>query len=113
MYNPKKRIIIVFGLLLLFSFALAACSQDPEEVTRVVEVPGPEVEVTREVEVPGPEVEVEVTRVVEVMAEPEGPAVVIPFEEQWASSAHADAAAEAFVHWDEDDPAEVPTSCAK
>ncbi len=112
MYNPKKRIIIVLGFLLLFSLALAACAdEEPTEVTRVVEVPGADVEVTREVEVPGPEVEV--TRVVEVMVEPEGPDLTIPFEEQWASSAHADASAEAFVHWDEDDPAEVSASCAK
>ncbi len=33
--------------------------------------------------------------------------------EAWAGSAHADAEAEAFVHWDEEDPAEVPVACAK
>lgn len=32
--------------------------------------------------------------------------------EAWAGSGHADAEAEAFRHWDEDDPAEVPPSCA-
>ena len=32
---------------------------------------------------------------------------------QFNKSAHADAAAEAFVHWDEDVPKVVPTSCAK
>ncbi|MEI2613268.1 MAG: hypothetical protein V9G20_31925 [Candidatus Promineifilaceae bacterium] len=95
------------GLLLLFSWALVACSQEPEtvEVTRVVEV---------EVEVPGETITetVEVTRVVEVAPEvPAGPSV--PYEEQWASSAHADASAEAFVHWNEEDPAEVPDRCAK
>lgn len=37
----------------------------------------------------------------------------IPFEDQWAASGHADAAAEAFVHWDGSDPAEIPTNCAK
>jgi hypothetical protein len=111
---PKRRYLLLLGTLLLFSLMIAACSQEPQtvEVTRVVEVPGPEVEV----EVPGPEVEV--TRIVEVMAEPEmeesaSAVAVVPFEEQWASSPHADASAEAFVHWDEDDPAEVPTSCAK
>ncbi len=31
----------------------------------------------------------------------------------WWESAHADASAEAFVHWNEDDPAEVPARCAK
>lgn len=37
----------------------------------------------------------------------------VPFAELWASSPHNDATAEAFVHWDEDDPAEVPVACAK
>jgi hypothetical protein len=37
----------------------------------------------------------------------------VPFEALWASSGHANAEAEAFVHWDEDDPAVVPTACAK
>lgn len=31
----------------------------------------------------------------------------------WAESGHGDIAAEAWRHWDFDDPAEVPTSCAK
>lgn len=34
-------------------------------------------------------------------------------EMRWARSAHADETAEAFVHWDEDDPAVVPASCAR
>ena len=109
MFHSNRRFILLTGLLLfVFAAALAACSQEPVEVTRVVEVPGEAVEVTREVEVP-----VEVTRVVEVMMEPETAVSVIPFEEAWASSAHANAEAEAFVHWNEDDPAEVPESCAK
>lgn len=33
--------------------------------------------------------------------------------EAWSNSGHADAEAEAFRHWDEDDPMEVPVSCAK
>lgn len=97
--------LLLVGLLAItIGVVLSGCQSEPTQV-----------EVTREVitevtvEVPGPEVEV--TRVVEVMLEPA--VSVIPFEEQWASSPHADASAEAFVHWDEDDPAEVPTSCAK
>jgi hypothetical protein len=39
--------------------------------------------------------------------------VEVPFLEEWMGSGHADAEAEAFVHWDEESPAEVPTSCAK
>ncbi|MGB2984035.1 MAG: polyheme membrane-associated cytochrome C [Candidatus Bipolaricaulia bacterium] len=34
-------------------------------------------------------------------------------QEAWAGGPHADAEAEAFVHWDEDDPAVVPARCAK
>jgi len=44
-----------------------------------------------------------------VMAE----GIEIPFEEMWAGSPHADATSEAFRHWDEDDPQEVPANCAK
>ena len=112
---PKRRYFLLLGTLLLFTLVVAACSQEPQtvEVTRIVteevevEVPGPEVEV----EVPGPEVEV--TRIVEVMVEPESVVDVVPFEEEWLASAHADASSESFTHWDEEDPAEVPTACAK
>lgn len=113
MTHPKfRRICLIIGFLLLFSFGMAACSQEPEtiEVTRIVEVPV-EIEVpaeTVEVEVP-----VEVTRVVEVMVEPDMAMSTVPFEEAWANSPHADAAAQAFIHWNEDDPAEVPIACAK
>jgi hypothetical protein len=49
--------------------------------------------------------------VVECPECPEGVAVC-PFGEAWASSAHADAEAQAFVYWDGNDPAEVPANCA-
>jgi hypothetical protein len=39
--------------------------------------------------------------------------VEIPFLDAWASSPHADASSEAFVHWNEESPAEVPVECAK
>jgi hypothetical protein len=109
MIHPKyKSVYVLLGLLLFLSLAVVACSQDPEtvEVTRIVEVPGE----AETVEVP---VEVEVTRVVEVMVESETAASNILFAEQWASSGHADASAEAFINWDGDDPAEVPANCAK
>ncbi len=113
MNSSKKQFLLAIGFLLLFTLVFTACSQEPVEVTRIVEVevpvevPGGEVEV----EVPGPEVEV--TRIVEVMVEPEAAVSAVPFLEAWQSSGHADAEAEAFVHWDEDDPAEVPDRCAK
>jgi hypothetical protein len=37
----------------------------------------------------------------------------IPFLDQWLSSGHADTTALAFNDWNEEDPAEVPTTCAK
>jgi hypothetical protein len=39
--------------------------------------------------------------------------VEIPFFDDWFNSGHADITAEAFRHWDEDDPAEVPVRCAR
>jgi len=97
----RKNTLILLAVFLVAALALSACSeQDPVEVTKIVEV-------TKEV--PGPNVEV--TRIVEIGEEL--PISEVPFIDLWSSSAHADAAAEAFVHWDEDDPAEVPVSCAK
>jgi hypothetical protein len=45
--------------------------------------------------------------------EAEEPELVIPFLDDWLNSPHNDAEAEAFIHWDEEDPAEVPVACAK
>lgn len=39
--------------------------------------------------------------------------LVIPFLEEWLASPHADITSEAFRHWDEEDSAEIPESCAK
>lgn len=89
-----KRILFV-AVVLLGVIVLASCATTTP--TPVIQ------EVTREVQVP-----VEVTRIVEV--KPEGG---IPYEELWASSGHQDVEAEAFVHWNGDDPAEIPASCAK
>ncbi|HET7144555.1 MAG TPA: hypothetical protein VFI68_11090, partial [Anaerolineales bacterium] len=36
-----------------------------------------------------------------------------PYLTEWQGSGHADVASEPFRHWDGEDPAEVPTSCAK
>lgn len=113
MNHPKfQRICGIVGILVLASLIFVACSQEPEtvEVTRIVEVP---VEVAVDAEPVEIEVPVEVTRVVEVEAMSESAVSTVPFEEQWASSPHADASAEAFTHWNEDDPAEVSDRCAK
>ena len=44
---------------------------------------------------------------------PAGAEVVVPFEADWAGSAHADATGEPFNHWNDADPQEIPTSCAR
>ena len=46
-----------------------------------------------------------------VVAEPVAAELVIPFEDVFRASGHANGTEEAFVHWDEDGA--VPTSCAK
>jgi hypothetical protein len=96
------RKLFLFGAALLALGLLAACgTPTAAPSTPIVQ----EVPVT--VEVP-----VVQTQIVEVPVTVE-PAVEVPFEELWASSAHADAEAEAFVHWNEETPAEVPAGCAK
>ncbi len=41
------------------------------------------------------------------------PAVEVPFLREWTSSAHADTEAEAFIHWNEDEPKQIPEDCAR
>ncbi|MCB9554497.1 MAG: Ig domain-containing protein [Deltaproteobacteria bacterium] len=40
-------------------------------------------------------------------------ATEVPNLDSWSKSGHSDTKAEAFRHWDAEDPAEVPTTCAK
>ncbi len=44
---------------------------------------------------------------------PEEPEVLTGFYEMWVASPHADVEAQAFNHWNEDDPQEIPASCAQ
>ncbi|MCB9788501.1 MAG: Ig-like domain-containing protein [Deltaproteobacteria bacterium] len=57
----------------------------------------------------GPDVGPDVT----VDAGPDIPAVQVPYYDLWLQSGHADRSAEPFNHWNEEDPAVVPTTCAK
>ena len=109
-----KKYLLLFAITLLWSL-LAACSADeatptPEVVKETVIVKET-VEVEKEVIVTQ-EVTVEVEKIVEVTPEP-GSVIEVPFQDLWAASPHNDAESEAFVHWDEDDPQEIPESCAK
>ena len=95
-----KSKLILFGLLLLLTLALAACSSPAPEATPCpTAAPCPDCPACPECPAPEPC--------------PEAVVDTVPFEEAWVSSPHADAEAEAFVHWNEDDPAEVPANCAK
>lgn len=44
---------------------------------------------------------------------PASPEVLTDFYDLWVASPHADVEAEAFNHWNEEDPQEVPASCAQ
>jgi hypothetical protein len=37
----------------------------------------------------------------------------VSFDDLWKSSPHADEKAEAFIHWDAEDPQEIPVACAR
>ncbi len=102
----KKYLLL--AVLLLVVALLAACAQQPappapEPATTPVECP----------ECPAcPEAQA-CPACPEAEPCPEPVVAVVPFEEQWANSPHDDAESESFVHWNEDDPAQVPESCAK
>ena len=99
----KSKYIVIGALLLVFALGLAACGGSAPEAT-----PCPEAEPCPDCPA-APE-----CPVCETCPEPEEAVVEnVPFEEQWASSGHSDETAEAFRHWDEDDPQEVPANCAK
>lgn len=83
--STKKALFLVGGLLLLAAF-LVACG--PKPTPTPTEVPTAEPTPT---EIP----------------------LEVPYEGAWSGSGHADVEAEAFIHWNEEDPAEIPTSCAK
>ncbi|HSQ25924.1 MAG TPA: cytochrome c3 family protein [Anaerolineales bacterium] len=94
----KKKLLVITIIMLLGVF-LVSCSQAPAPTAEVTPCPTSE---------PCPDC----PTCPEPPPPPEPVVKEVPFEEAWASSPHNDAEAEAFVHWDEDDPAEVPASCA-
>jgi len=94
----KGKFIILGALMLVLAVALAACQSAPapapvEQKPCPTSAPCPECPACP----PAPEPVVE----------------VVPFQDAWSNSGHNDAKAEAFVHWDKADPAEIPVFCAK
>lgn len=103
--HVKSWFLPLIGLLLLgLVLTLASCAADETSTPLPTQEPCPTCPPPPE---PCPECE--------ACPEPEAcpSSVAAPFEDLWMASAHADAEAEAFVHWAEDDPPEVPISCAK
>lgn len=96
----KKRFLIV-AVIALFAIFLAACGGQtaaPEAVDCPEAEPCPDCPACPEPDAP---------------EAPADASVAVPFLADWEGSGHAASDTEAFRHWDEDDPAEVPTSCAK
>ncbi len=79
-----KKSLLLLGTALLLTVILVACGGKPEPTAAPTEPPAP---------TPEP--------------------VAVPNLEAWESSAHNAVDTEPFRHWDGEDPAEVPTSCAK
>ena len=98
-----RRMLVLLPVLFLIGLALAGCGAETQAPTEPT--PPPATVCPPAAVCPEPV----------ICPEPsECPSsVAAPFESQWLSSPHADAAAEAFVHWNEDDPAEVPVDCAR
>lgn len=97
----KYKYFIVGFLVLLAALVLAACG-----------TAGPTAEATP-CPVPEPCPECPQVSCPDCPECPEPVVAVVPFEQEWANSPHNAADAEAFRHWDEDDPAQIPESCAK
>lgn len=98
-----KKIFLLGVLLLAVGLLLAACQPAPApEATECPEVTCPECPECPEAPAcPEPE------------PCPEPAVKDVPFLDRWLGSGHANKEAEAFNHWNEDDPAVVPVACAK
>lgn len=96
MKKVNLKFVLIVGVFAVAALALAACATATPTPTQAPVVEAPTCpEPTACPEAGGVE------------------AATVPNFEMWAASPHADAAAEAFNHWNEEDPKEIPTSCAK
>ena len=93
----RTKYLLIGAALLLLVLALAACQPAPAPAVEATPCPTAE---------PCP--------ACPTCPTPPAPVVQqVPFQDEWAGSPHNDTEAEAFNHWNEDDPAEVPVDCAK
>ncbi len=91
-----KKILFIVGLVIGLAFIVVACKpQAPAATAEPPKCPA-------------------TTPCPAQPAQPEaGTGVEAPFAAVWQASGHADAKAAAFTHWNEEDPKEIPTTCAK
>ncbi len=82
-----KKILILLGVMVIAAVVLVACGGNAATATTASST--------------------------EASAAPAQPTLDVPNEAAFLSSGHAKADAEAFNHWNEANPKEVPTSCAK
>lgn len=101
----KAKHYLLFALLLLIVIALVAFR--PLSPAQATATPGtPAVTATKAASTPTPAPK-------QASGGEMQPPCPVLFQEAWAGSAHADAKAEAFVHWDSESPPEIPTACAR
>ncbi len=98
----KAKYLLIGAMMLLLVLLLASCAPQQAPATPCPECPAapacPEQQ-------PCPECPA-------CPAPPEPVVKEVPFQEAWAGSPHNTADAEAFNHWNEEDPKEVPANCA-
>ncbi len=93
----QKRFLVLTGVLMALAALLAACGTPAATPVAVMDEPTAQPTLAAPTAIPP--------------TPTEDPAAAI--QPIFAASGHADAAAEAFVHWDGDDPAEIPVDFAK
>jgi hypothetical protein len=95
---------LIFAIALALALVAGACDGDDDAADTTTTTASAETTTTTGA--------ADTTTTTTMAPEPE-PTIEVPFLAQWEESGHNDAEAEAFVHWNEDDPAVVPATCAK
>lgn len=116
----SKSLLWVAGVLAI-GLGLAACSATPESCPACPTCPECPVQPEGTVAacaacptpVPTSQVQAPEPPSCPTTAPAQAVTVTVPFAQEWAGSAHADSASAAFSHWNEEDPQEIPSQCAR